>query len=57
MKIRKNVKHLGSAQKLVHILYGKYPVPWGLLQTDYVKLFFNDPLGLNQKENFNYSNR
>ncbi len=48
---------LGSAQKLVkcfplkkkkhvvfYILFAKCPVPLGLLQTDYVKLFFNEPL-------------
>jgi len=34
----------GSAQKLVHILFAKCPVLWGLLQIDYVKLFLNDPL-------------
>ncbi len=26
-----------------HILFAKCPVPLGLLQIDYVKLFFNDP--------------
>ncbi len=36
-------KYLGSAQKLVQILFTKCPVSLGLLQTDYVKLFFNKP--------------
>jgi len=34
---------LRSAQKLVHILSAKCLVLLGLLQIDYVKLFFNDP--------------
>ncbi len=47
------MKQSDSAQKfvraklriaLVHSLYGKCPVHLGLLQTNYVKLFFNDPL-------------
>ncbi len=33
----------GSAHKLVHILFAKCPVFWGLLRIDYVKLFMNDP--------------
>jgi hypothetical protein len=35
---------VGSAQKLVHILFAKCPMILGLLQKDYVKLFLNDPL-------------
>ncbi len=38
-----------SAHKLVHILFAKCPVFWGLLQMDYVKLFMNDPLPLASK--------
>jgi len=37
-----NPSDYGSDQKLVHILSSKYPVFWGFLKTDYVKLFFND---------------
>ncbi len=39
-----HIPPLGSAQKLVHILFVKCPVFLGLLQIDYVKFFFNDPL-------------
>mgnify|MGYP003968672633 FL=1 len=35
---------LGSAHKLLHILFAKCPVFWGLLQIDYVELFMNGPL-------------
>ncbi len=37
---------LGSAHKLLNILSAKCPVFLGLLRTDYVKLFLNDPLAL-----------
>jgi hypothetical protein len=43
-----NVFNLGSAHKLLHILFAKCPVFWGLLQIDYVKLFMNDPLRISE---------
>jgi hypothetical protein len=35
----------GSAQKLLGVLSAKCPIFTGLLQTDYAKLFLNDPQG------------
>ncbi len=35
----------GSARKIVHVLFVKCPAFLGLIQTDYMKLFYNDPIG------------
>ncbi len=34
----------GSAKKLVHVLFAKCPERLGLMQINYMKLFYSDPL-------------